>query len=120
MRAAAAVSASKIKGKYKKCRVPVGAPHARSTSSATTTANIHRPERAAMSMPTTLSGQNGSRTPAAASKKVIAYIQRLLCVIPLEIGNASHFRSYIDNSSNHTALISNGIMGRLFPDLDEA
>src|SRR3989344_6784288 len=28
--------------------------------------------------------------------------------IPLEIGNASHFRSYFDNGHNHTVVISNG------------
>ena len=43
------------------------------------TPNIHLPDSAASMTPATDNGQNEKRTPADASKKVTAYIHRLLC-----------------------------------------
>src|SRR3989338_3122514 len=80
-RASPATSASAVKGKSKKCPAPVGAPHATSNRRATATANSHRPESAHRTIPTTVSGQNGSKKPAAASRKVTAYIHRLDAVM---------------------------------------
>lgn len=81
MRASAATRASAVSGKNSICKNPVGLPQARSTRSATQIAKNHRPENAAMSTPTIVSGQKGSKKPAAASKKETAYIHRLLDVI---------------------------------------